>query len=71
MQVTEHWHKLPREFVVSSFKIFKSHLDSALDKQLKVLLLQQGGWQGDIQVPSSLNYSVILYLAGTKAEAEL
>lgn len=53
------------------FKTFKSHLDTVLDKQLKVLLLQEGGWQANIQVPSSLNYSLILYLADTKAETEL
>ncbi|KFP52071.1 hypothetical protein N323_13035, partial [Cathartes aura] len=35
VRVTEHWHRLPREIVVSpSLEIFKSHLDTVLGNLL-------------------------------------
>lgn len=42
MQVTEHWHRLPREVVESlSSEVIKTQLDMILGNQLWVLLLEQ------------------------------
>ncbi|KAK4817897.1 hypothetical protein QYF61_002281, partial [Mycteria americana] len=50
MRVTEHRHRLPEKTVESlSLEILKSRLDIILSNQLWVALLDQGGWQGDLQ----------------------
>lgn len=58
----EHWHTLSREIVESpSSKIFESHLDMALVNLLQMFLLDQEDWtRQPPEMPSNLNYSVIL-----------
>ena len=57
MQVTEHWHRLPRGSGVS-LGICQSHLDKALGTLLWVSLLEQGLGQRDPEFPSNLSNSV-------------
>lgn len=42
VRVAEHWHRLPRGCGVSSWGIFKNHLDVGLGTLLWVALLEQG-----------------------------
>ena len=59
MQVTEHWHRLPRGSGVS-LGICQSHLDKALGTLLWVSLLEQGLEQMDPEVHFNPNHFVIL-----------
>ena len=56
VRVTEHWHRLPSEFVELPFlEIFKSHLDMVLGNWLRWHFLIRGLGQDDLQrsVPTS------------------
>jgi len=48
VQVTEHWHRLPRGCGVSSLEVSRSHLAVGLGTLLWVALLQRG-WDWGIQ----------------------
>lgn len=63
--VTEHWHKLPREFLESpSLESLKSHLGMVLGNEFYLALLEWGHWTRRPQkVPSHVCHSVILWLS--------
>lgn len=50
VQVTAHWHRLPREAAKSpSVELSKSHLDMVLDNLLQVTLLEEVAGPGGLQ----------------------
>ena len=54
MQVTEHWHRLPRGCGVSSLEVSKSRLAVGLGTLLWVALLQRGwDWETQRALPAS------------------
>ena len=59
MQVTEHWHRLPRGYGVS-LETFRSYLDVGLRTAFWMSLLEQELSPMDTEVLASLSHSVIL-----------
>jgi len=60
MQVTEHWHRLPRGYGGSSLETFRSCLDVGLRTAFWMSLLEQELSPMDTEVLASLSHSVIL-----------
>lgn len=60
VQVTDHWHRVPREIVVSFLEIMRSCLDMVLDTLLWVSAFEQGLGQMDPEVFAFLSHSGVL-----------
>ena len=60
MQVTEHWHRLPRGCGVSSLEVSRSRLAVGLGTLLWVALLQWEVGQRDPKGPACLRSAGIL-----------